>query len=69
MLLRRLVQNYYDVHGSFIDIQLSFFGEELMSLASESNISLEDLCYTYLGFEGSSTIKPSELCALRSKIL
>lgn len=69
MLLRRLVQNYYEVHGSFTDIQLTFFGDELMNAATSVGYSLEDMCYSYLGYSDTDKLKPSELCSLRKKIL
>lgn len=69
MLRVRLVQNYYELHGSFTDIQFTAIGELITQVAKENGVPLEELCYTLLGYKPCDNVTATQMCAVRTLAL
>ena len=49
-LQRRLIQNYYEIHGNFDGIISTPVGDVVSTFANITNRTVEEACYNFLGY-------------------
>lgn len=55
VLIKRYIQNYYEVHGNFDKIELSPLSEQIRLAASEEGLSIRLFCIRALGYPENTT--------------
>lgn len=55
VLVRRFVQNYYEIHGNFDKIELSILGKQIRALADVNQQEIIQFCYKQLGYTSQIT--------------
>lgn len=68
-LQRRLVQNYYEIHGTFDGIISTPMGDEVFKFANETKRTVEEACYNFLGYNRVSNFSAKEIAQLRAKAI
>lgn len=60
MLVKRFIQNYFEVNGSFNNIELTAVADWLRNTAKSEGITIKELCFRMLGFAFSDTISAEQ---------
>lgn len=55
ILVKRFVQNYYEVHGNFNKIELSPLSEQIREMANDAGLSINHFCISMLGYPAGTT--------------
>lgn len=55
-LLKRFVENYYEIHGDFSGIDISFVSTDLRYWAKQNSMTILEYCYTLLGYPAGITM-------------
>ena len=69
MLYRYLIRNYYEINGTFKDIQLTNIGPVLLRASADSNKSIEDICYNILGYVGDKDHSIADVIEIRKNAI
>lgn len=67
MLLKRLIQNYYEVFGSFAGIMDTSIGTQIANEADNADCSVEEFCFHELGYENQKSKTIEQILASRDK--
>ena len=68
-LQRRLIQNYYEIHGNFDGIISTPVGNVVSTFANITNRTVEEACYNFLGYAKVSNFSAKEIAQLRAKAI
>lgn len=60
MLIKRFIQNYFEVHGNFDNIELTAASDWLRNTSKAEGITIKELCFRMLGFSFSETVSAEE---------
>lgn len=55
LVLRRFVENYYEIHGDFSGIDISVISQDLRYWAKENALNILEYCYYLLGYPAHVT--------------
>ena len=55
IMVRRFIQNYFEVHGNFSKIEVSVLSKQIREIAESNNMNLIEFCLTQLGYDAGIT--------------
>lgn len=67
--LSKFVQNFYEIHASFSDINFCSAYDEIQLFAKEHNLSVEDSLYAMLGYPSTTKLSPTEIMRRRRQLV
>lgn len=59
-MLSTMIRNYWERNGSFDNITNTYIGDEIQKMATEKNMSVEDFCFSTMGYDADS-VSPAKL--------